>query len=131
MKAKEFFKLFFTIIGIYDVLLGGSFALFYKNIYAYLNITLPNHPGYIFVPALFIVAGGVGEFLIARNLLRNIDLAIVRLLMKLSFALVVFYSYFKFGVPTIFMLISIASIIGVIINILFIRWASTENPQVA
>lgn len=130
MKVKDFFKLFFKVVGVYDVLLGGSFVLFYKNIYAYLNIALPNHPGYIFVPALFIIAGGIGEFLIARNLLRNVDLAIVRLLMKLSFALAVFYSYFKFGVPAIFMLISIASIIGVVVNVLFIRWANAENLKI-
>lgn len=127
MKAKTFFKLFFSVIGVYDLLLGGVFSLFYRNIYAYLNIALPNHPGYIFVPALFIISGGVGEFLIARNLLRNVDLAIVRLLMKLSFALAVFYSYFKYGVPPIFVLISIASSIGVIVNIYFIRWANVEN----
>lgn len=129
MEKKTFFKLFFLAIGVYDVLLGGVFALFYRNIFAYLNITLPNHPGYIYVPALFLVSAGIGEFLIARNLLRNIDLAIVRLLMKLSFAGAVFYCYFKYGVPTIFLLISIASIIGIIINILFIRWANSENLQ--
>lgn len=129
MKARDFFKLFFIVIGIYDVLLGGSFALWYKNIFAYLNIALPNHPGYIFVPALFIIAGGIGEFLIAKNLLRNVDLAIMRLLMKLSFAIAVFYSYFKFGIPTIFMLISVASIIGVVVNTIFIRWANAENAK--
>lgn len=130
MKAKDFFKLFFIVVGAYDILLGGSFALFYKNIYAYLNIELPNHPGYIFVPALFIIAGGIGEFLLAKNLLRNVDLAIVRLLMKLSFAIAVFYSYFKFNIPPIFMIISVASIIGVVVNTLFISWANTENLKV-
>ena len=129
MKAKDFFKLFFIVVGAYDVLLGGSFALWYKNIFAYLNIALPNHPGYIYVPALFIIAGGIGEFLIAKNPLRNVDLAIMRLLMKLSFALAVFYSYFKFGVPPIFMLISVASIIGVVVNTIFIRWANAENAR--
>ena len=127
MKAKNFFKLFFIIVGVYDVLLGASFAIWYKNIYAYLKISLPNHPGYIFVPALFIVAGGIGEFLIAKNLLRNVDLAIMRMVMKLSFALAVFYSYFKFSVPAIFMLISVASIIGVVVNTIFIRWANAQN----
>lgn len=130
MKAKAFFKLFFLVIGGYDVLLGGVFVLFYRNIYAYLNVTLPNHPGYIYVPALFLISAGIGEFLIAKNLLRNIDLAIVRLLMKLSFALAIFYCYFKYGVPTIFLVISIASIVGVIINILFIRWVKAENLKV-
>ena len=127
MKAKGFFRLFFLVIGVYDLLLGGSFTLFYKNIYLSLKMELPNHPGYIFVPALFIMAGGVGEFLIAGNLVRNIDLAIVRLLMKLSFALAVLYSYFKFGVPTVFVLISVASLIGVIVNVSFILWAKAQQ----
>lgn len=130
MKAKDFFKLFFIVVGVYDVLLGGAFACFYKDIYAYLNIVLPNHPGYIYVPALFIIIGGIGEFLIAKNPLRNVDLAIVRLLMKLSFALVVFYSYFRFGVPPIFMLISAASIVGVVVNTIFIRWANVKNTVI-
>jgi len=129
MKARYFFKIFFVTVGVYDVLLGSIFALFYKEIYAYLNIDLPNHPGYIFVPALFIVVGGIGEFFIARNLLRNIDLVTLRLLMKLSFAAAILYSYFKFGVPEIFMLISIASIIGVVVNTVFIRWANAENAK--
>lgn len=115
------------VIGAYDILLGAAFALFYTNIYGYLKIALPNHPGYIYVPALFLVSAGIGEFLIARNLLRNIDLAIVRLLMKISFASAVFYCYFKHGVPQIFLLISIASIIGVVINFLFIRWANLNK----
>lgn len=127
MNQRTFYKWFFLVIGIYDVLLGGLFTLFYRNIYAYLNITLPNHPGYIFVPALFLVSAGIGEFLIARNLLRNIDLSIVRLLMKLSFAGAVIYCYFRYGVPTIFLLISVASVIGVIINLYFISWATRVN----
>lgn len=127
MRTQGFFKLFFLAIGIYDLLLGGSFSMFYKDIYAYFQIALPNHPGYLYVPGLFIMAGGVGELLIARNLLRNVDLAVVRLLMKLSFALAIFYSYFKFGVPAIFVLIAMASIIGVIVNVFFIRWANAEN----
>lgn len=127
MKQNTFFRFFFLTIGVYDLLLGGVFALLYRNIYAYLNITLPNHPGYIYVPALFLMSAGIGEFLIARNLLRNVDLAIVRLLMKLSFASAIIYCHFKYGVPAIFLLISIASIFGVIINVLFIRWANSVN----
>ena len=131
MKSKAFFQLFFWVIGVYDVLLGGGFVFFYRNIYAYFQITLPNHPGYIYVPALFLVSAGIGEFLIARNLLRNVDLAVVRLLMKLSFASAVFYCYFKYGVPAIFLFISIASMIGVIINMIFLRWANAENLKVS
>lgn len=130
MSQKTFYKCFFLVIGVYDVLLGGIFALYYRSIYEHLNIVLPNHPGYILIPALFIVSAGIGEFLIAGNLLRNVDLAVVRLLMKLSFAGAVIYCYFRYGVPTIFLLISLASIIGVIINICFISWANKTNIKI-
>ncbi len=127
MKKEKLFKTYFWVVGIYDIALGGAFLLFYGSIYAALNITLPNHPGYIYVPTLFLISGGIGEFLIAKNPLRNIDLVKVRILMKLSFAGAVFYCYFKYGVPTIFLLISILSIIGVIKNILFIRWVRSAK----
>jgi len=131
MAQRTFFKLFFTVMGIYDVLLGGVFVLFYVSIYAYFKITLPNHPGYIYVPALFIIAGGIGEFLLARNLLRNIDLAVLRMLMKLSFASAIIYSYFRYGVPQIFLLISVASIIGIVVTLFFISWATQENLKLS
>tara|TARA_B100000315_G_C14578401_1_gene589152 strand:- start:2556 stop:2939 length:384 start_codon:yes stop_codon:yes gene_type:complete len=125
MDKEKTFKVSFRLVGVYDVLLGGGFVLFFRNIYGALGIVLPNHPGYIYVPALFLICGGIGEFLIAKNPLRNLDLVIVRLLMKLSFVGAVVYSHFKYGIPTIFLLISILSIVGIIKNLLFIRWASS------
>ena len=127
MSKNINFPLGFRIIGVYDILLGLSFIFFYKNIYAILGITLPNHPGYIFVPSLFIICGGVGEFLIAKNPLRNVDLVVIRLLMKLSFALVVLYCYFTMGIPTVFLVISILSIIGVVKNLAFLKWANVQK----
>lgn len=127
MDKENTFKLYFRIVGFYDVLLGGVFLLFFRSIYATLNITLPNHPGYIYVPALFLVSGGIGEFLIANNLLRNIDLVKVRILMKLSFASAVIYCHFRYGVPTLFLLISILSVVGIVKNIMFIRWANSAK----
>ena len=121
------FPLGFRIIGVYDILLGLGFIFFYKSIYTALSITLPNHPGYIFVPALFIVCGGVGEFLIAKNPLRNVDLVIVRLLMKLSFAMAVLYCYFTMGIPTVFLVISILSVIGIVKNLAFLKWANAQK----
>lgn len=121
------FPLGFRIVGVYDVLLGLSFIFFYKNIYQALEITLPNHAGYIVVPALFVICGGVGEFLIAKNSLRNIDLVVVRLLMKVSFASAILFFYFTIGVPTIFLVISAISIISVIKNLAFIKWAKAQT----
>ena len=126
MNKNTNFPIFFRIVGVYDILLGLTFIFFYKSIFAALDITLPNHSGYIFVPAFFVICGGVGEFLIAKNLLRNVDLVIVRLLMKLSFAGVIIFCYFTSGVPKIFLLISVLSIIGVAKNLAFLKWAKTQ-----
>jgi hypothetical protein len=116
----------FRIVGVYDVLLGLAFIFFYTDFYQALEITMPTHPAYVYVPALFVMCGGIGEFLIARNPLRNTDLVIVRLLMKLSFASVIFYYYFTSGIPTIFVLISIMSIIGIVKNLAFLNWAKAQ-----
>jgi hypothetical protein len=131
MAIKCDFPLGFRIVGIYDILLGLGFMLFYKNIYEALDITLPNHPGYIFVPALFVMCGGMGEFLIARNPLRNVDLVVVRLLMKLSFAAAVLYCYLTSGVPAVFLVISCLSIISVVKNIAFLKWAKAQKASAA
>ncbi|MBN1794533.1 MAG: hypothetical protein JW844_06160 [Candidatus Omnitrophica bacterium] len=127
MKGERFFKSYFVMIGIYDVLLGAAFAFFYRPIYGMLDMTLPNHPGYLYVPSLFLMSAGIAEFLIARNLLRNVDLVIVRMLMKLSFAGAVIYCRFVYGVPTIFLVIAVVSIIGVVKNIYFLSWAKRAN----
>jgi hypothetical protein len=129
MSKEKRFAIAFRIMGVYDIILGSGFALFFRDIFAALGITLPNHPGYIIVPALFLVCGGVGEFLIARNPLKNTDLVIMRLLMKLSFAGAVFYCRLKYGVPTVFVIISGLSILGVIKNILFLKWASSQTKE--
>jgi len=124
MKKETFFRCYFNLMGLYDVLLGLGFILFYRAIYGHFNIVLPNHPSYIYIPAFFLLSAGIGEFLIAKNLLRNADLALVRLLMKASFAGVVFLCYFTCGIPTIYLFISGASIMGVIINAFYIAWVS-------
>lgn len=127
MDKNSYFPLCFKTVGTYDVLLGLSFIFFYKNIYQALSITLPNHPGYIYVPALFVICGGVGEFLIAKNPLRNVDLVLVRLLMKLAFVCAIFYCYFTVGVPVIFLVISVISIIGIVKNVAFLNWAKVQT----
>lgn len=127
MNKQNLFRLYFLFIGIYDVVLGLGFVLFYKSIYQFVGATLPNHPGYIYVPALFLASGGIGEFMIAKNPLKNIDLVAVRLLMKVSFAAVVFYYYFKHWMPTIYVVIALMSILGIILNLYFLFWARSAK----
>ena len=123
---KKFFRMYFLGMGLYDIVLGCGFVLFFEKIYTYFYITLPNHPGYIYVPGLFLVCAGIGEALIAKDLIKNVDLALVRLLMKLSFIGAVVYCNFSAGIPFIYIYISMASILGVVINTIFIGWARRQ-----
>lgn len=127
MKQGLFYKLFFLFLGFYDFLLGLVFAFFYTVIYNHFKIALPNHPGYIQLPALFLMSAAVGNFLITKNLLKNTDLVIVRILMKASFAFVIFYSYFTIGIPVIYLPIASMSIIGIVICLVFLNWANKQK----
>ncbi|HOW87349.1 MAG TPA: hypothetical protein PKV84_01660 [Candidatus Omnitrophota bacterium] len=129
MDKEKLYKVYFWVVGVYDILLGGAFLLFYKAIYGFFNITPANHPGYIYFPAAVIVAGGIGEFLIAKNPLCNTDLVIVRLLMKLSFAVIIFYYFFKQSVPIIFVIIACLSTISVVKSLFFLSWARSATNK--
>lgn len=127
MNIKKIIPSYFIGMGVYDVVLGLTFALFFRSIYQALQIELPNHPGYIFVPAWFLISGGIGEFLIARQPLRNVDLVIVRTFMKASFVAVVGYCYVRYGVPLVYVLISTVSLVSIAGNFVFLKWAKTAG----
>jgi hypothetical protein len=129
MKQKMFYRSFFILLGIYDFLLGLVFALFYPVIYNHFKIVLPNHPAYIQLIALFLMSAAVGNFLIARNILKNTDLVIVRILMKASFAFVVFFNYFAIGIPTFYLPIASMSIIGIVICLVSLKWANNQTKS--
>lgn len=128
MNAKRLTRAFFHSMGVYDVVLGLIFALFFREIYQALQIELPNHSGYIFVPAWFLISGGIGEFFVARRPLRNVDLVIVRTLMKVSFVGAVAYCYVRYGIPMIYVLISMISSVGIAGNLVFLKWAKSAGP---
>lgn len=127
MKSSKLYKMLFVGMGIYDFLLGLIFLFFYQSIFKKFNIPLPNHPGYILVPALFLISGAIGEFLIAKNLLRNIDLALVRLLMKISFTGALLYCYFMYDISKMFLIIGLFSITGIVINTFYMHWAKSQS----
>ena len=83
-------KTIFGIAAAYDIVLGIVFGLFYRTIYDRFGATLPNHAGYVQLPALFIVVFGIGFWMVARDPKSNIGIVTLGILMKLSFCAVVF-----------------------------------------
>ena len=93
-KNKDsFFKGLFLVAAIYDLLLGLAFLSFYKPIYSFFNITLPTFPMYLQLSAAFVIAMGVGYYLVFLNLRRNIDLVKLGIIYKFTYIAVVSYFF--------------------------------------
>ena len=84
MTAFRFYRWFFGLAAIYDACLGLAFLVGYEQIYAWCGITLPNHPGYVQLPALWLAIMGMADAYVAQDLVRNRALVTIRILMKLA-----------------------------------------------
>ena len=126
MKALGFYKKLFCAAAVYDGVLGLSFFLFYTRIYEWFSITPPNHPGYVQLPALFIAIMGVADGCIVQDPVRNRDLVMIRLLMKLAFSLLCFYHYFFRELPTMWVMIAVFNLVFIVPYSLFLRQVQAD-----
>jgi hypothetical protein len=95
--------------------------LFYPQIYAAFGVTLPNHPGYVQLPALFIAIMGIADYYIYRNIEGNRDMVKIRILMKLAYSLACFYHHFFGALPAMWLDIAIFNFIFIVPYVLFLR----------
>lgn len=126
-----FYRKFFLFAAIYDGLLGLAFFLFYPRIYAWFGITLPNHPGYVQLPALFIAIMGLADYYVYRNMMRNRDIVKIRILMKLAYSLSCFYHYFFGSLPTLWVNIAVFNFVFLVPYILFLRASAASAASEA
>ena len=59
MVNSNWTKPLFLIAGLYDGLLGLIFFFGYEQVFAFFEVTPPNHPAYIKFPALLLVVFGI------------------------------------------------------------------------
>jgi hypothetical protein len=79
-------RVLFLVAALYDLVLGVAFFLLYDPIYAALGAALPDNTGYIHLLSGFVFVQGVGYWLVYRNPVRNVDLALVGAVYKVVFA---------------------------------------------
>ena len=129
MKGKKdgFYKGLFLVASIYDLLIGLIFFLFYKPIYGMFNITLPTFPMYLQMAAAFVIAMGVGYFLIFLNMYRNIDLVKLGVVYKATYAGLTSYFYFANLANVTFFWLAIIDIIFLILFINFLVYAAKDK----
>ncbi|MFH1505747.1 MAG: hypothetical protein ABIE94_02045 [archaeon] len=121
------FKVMFLIAGIYDFILGILFFFFYVPIYTVLNITLPTYPSYLQMAAAFVIAMGIGYYLVYKNLYRNIDLVKLGIVYKAVYSALTAYFYFT-GVANIaFLWFAIIDAVFFVLFIWFLVYAKKDG----
>jgi len=75
----------FYISALYDGLLGLAFLLAPGQIFDYFHVPPPNHMGYVQFAALLLLIFAVMFYQIARDPLKNKDLIIYGILLKISY----------------------------------------------
>ncbi|MGA3268351.1 MAG: hypothetical protein ABSE16_16190 [Verrucomicrobiota bacterium] len=99
---EKYYRYLFTVAGIYDVLLGITFAIFHTRAFEALGIRekLPSFSGYLTLLGAFVFVIGIAYFLIARGDLRqNRDLILVGTLYKLAYSTTAFYYWVLGNIP--------------------------------
>ncbi len=97
MLSEKAIKKLFVVAGLYDLIIGLIFLVGFKQLYAYFNVALPNHDGYIHFAAAVVMVFGIGFFFVAQNPVRNRDIIKMGILLKLSYSLTVLgHNYFGY-----------------------------------
>ena len=79
----------FLVAAVYDLVLGLGFGLGFKTLYTRFGIPLPNHDAYVQLPAALIVIFGIAFWMVWRDPVRNRNLIVLGVLLKLAFSGVV------------------------------------------
>ena len=92
-------KPLFLIAGLYDGLLGLIFFFGHEQVFAFFEVTPPNHPAYIKFPALLLVVFGIMFVQIATDPVRFRMLIPYGIALKASYAGLAFWYQLTMGIP--------------------------------
>lgn len=95
----RFMKALFGFAALYDGLLGLAFLIWADRVFAFFQVTPPNHIGYVHFPALLLLMFAWLFLNIARNPLANRHLIIYGIWLKATYCGVVFWHEFTTGIP--------------------------------
>jgi hypothetical protein len=97
--VKPWIRPLFVIAAAYDLILGFAFILFQRQIFAWFEVTPPNHMGYVLWGAVVVAIFGCGFWLVARSPVRNRDIILMGICFKLAYATVVLGYWFLSTIP--------------------------------
>lgn len=133
MQHRAFFRGFFLLAALYDLVLGVAFFFLYRPVYGLLGIPLPTEPAYLHAAAAFVFVQGIMYLLVYRDMQRNWDLVLVGAVYKAAYTGVAFYHWGLGTLPhPIFALFGVLDLLFLMGFIVFMRrFPRQEAPQEA
>lgn len=99
MKSRPAITVLFIVAALYDGILGVVFILAGSSVFAWYNVTPPNHFGYVQFPGALLIVFALMFLAVARNPLANRNLIPYGIMLKISYCGVVFYHWLRTGLP--------------------------------
>ena len=101
----------FIFAGLYDGVLGMAFLFFTPAVFQRINVTPPNHFGYVHFAALLLCVFALMFFAIALEPRRNRNLIPYGILLKVSYCTAVGWHWLDAGVPQVWKLFFIIDLV--------------------
>ena len=121
-KRERSYQGLFLVAAVYDLILGFSFLFFYKFMYSFLNISLPDNPAYLSLSAAFVFVIGIGYYFIYLDIYSNKALVKLGIIYKIAYAIIAFYYFFLGTIPHIvFILFAVIDIIFIFLFVEFLH----------
>ena len=99
MKTKQMTSILFSLAAVYDGVLGLAFLLAPSMIFQRLEVTPPNHFGYVQFPALLLLIFAWMFASVAHAPDKNINLIPYGIALKVAYCSIVFYYWFTVEIP--------------------------------
>ncbi len=100
MIDNKLFRLFYVVAGLYDGILGVLFVLFPSAIFNYFEVEPPNHMAYVQFPGLLLIVFAIMFFRVAANPMKNRELIIYGIGLKISYCGIAFWYLITTGIPS-------------------------------
>jgi len=115
MNKNLLASILFYLAAAYDGILGIVFLASPMCIFEHFEIMPPNHAGYVQFPAMLLIVFAILFINIARNPLKNRNLILYGILLKVSYCSVVFAYWFTSGVPIIWKPFAVCDLIFIVL----------------
>ena len=100
MKSKPIITSLFVVAALYDGILGILFLLAPEYLFSVFGVTPANHPGYVQFSAALLIVFALMFTAVAVEPVRNRNLIPYGILLKVSYAGIVFYYWATSGIPS-------------------------------